>query len=617
MPAAGHVFADRYEIVEEIGRGGMASVYLARDRLLDRNVAVKVLSSAFSSDSTFVARFRREAQSAASLSHPHIVAVYDWGEEDGSYFIVMEYVAGRTLREVILTYGRLAAMEAARIAAEIADALSFAHRNGVVHRDVKPGNVLVTADGTVKVTDFGIARAEESDTLTKTGAVMGTATYFSPEQAQGLPLDGRSDVYALGVVLYEMVTGTAPFVAENAVSVAYKHVREAPNPPSHVVADVPGAIDRIVLTAMAKDPARRYPSADDLRADLLRFERGRPIVGGPPVPVVVAATEPEPTVAAPSPPPIAPMPAPPARSGRRWGAIVAIALAMVLLLSLIGVLLADSNFGEGGSGKPQADVPSVVGQPFAQANATLTAQKFKVVRVDADSDQAPEQVLDQHPEAGRKVDKGSTVTLTVSSTTITMPNVVGMTREQALSTLQKAKLTANFIEQDSAQPPGTVLASDPAAGGKVPKPAPGAPDPTVNVTVAKEPPVPVPDVSGQDPTQAANTLGQAGFQVQTVQQSSNSVPVNRVIGTDPGAGTPVEKGAVVRLIISSGPELITVPNTVGQTQDAAANALTGAGFNVTITFQPGAPSDKGNVVSQSPASGQFPRLTNVTIVVGQ
>src|SRR5438477_6158457 len=281
MTLAGRVFSNRYEIQRELAQGGMAEVYLAHDQLLNRPVAMKALFPEYAREPSFVERFRREAQAAANLNHPNIVAIYDWGQEDGTYFIVMEYVEGRVLRDLIRSEAPLDPNQAAEITAEIASALAFAHRNGVVHRDVKPGNVLLTQSGTVKVTDFGIARAGTSDGLTQTGSVMGTATYFSPEQAQGLPVDGRSDVYALGVVLYEMVTGVAPFTAESPVSVAYKHVREDPVPPSERNPDVPPDLERIILTALAKSPENRYQTADDMRADILRFRRGRPLVGAP------------------------------------------------------------------------------------------------------------------------------------------------------------------------------------------------------------------------------------------------------------------------------------------------------------------------------------------------
>ncbi|MEX2100452.1 MAG: Stk1 family PASTA domain-containing Ser/Thr kinase [Acidimicrobiia bacterium] len=617
MPPVGQMFTDRYELGPEIGRGGMAEVFLARDRLLDRDVAVKVLAPGFATDPTFVARFRREAQAAASLNHPNIVAVYDWGEDGDNYFIVMEYIAGRTLRDVLRTYERLPAMEAARIAAEIADALSFAHRNGVVHRDVKPGNVLLTTAGQVKVADFGIARAERSDDLTKTGSVMGTATYFSPEQAQGLELDGRADVYALGVVLYEMLTGVAPFIADNPVSVAYKHVREPPVPPSHVNPDVPDAMDRIVLTAMAKDPNRRYQSAADLRADLLRFERGRPLVLGPNLPSRDAETA---TVAAvpftqAAPRPAAPQPA----RRRRWGAVVTVGIAFALLLALIGVLLVQSDFGEKTAAPPTSEVPLVIGQQFSQAEATLTALKFKVVRAeDLDSDQAPEQVLGQLPEAGRKVDSGSTVTLTVSSSTITVPDIVGKSQADATQILATKRLTGFFVEQEAPdKTPGTVLSTLPAAGGKVPKAVPGAPNTVITVTVAKEPPVPVPDVNGQDAAEATANLNQAGFlTVIPADTPSDTVPLGKVIGTDPAAGTPTPKTTSIRLLISTGPDLIDVPNTVGQLQDPAADILKNAGFNVTIQFALAPAAQKGRVIAQLPAGGQLKRLDNVTITVG-
>ena len=309
MSLVEHVFSNRYEIQREIAQGGMAEVYLAHDRLLDRPVALKALFPEYAREPSFVERFRREAQAAANLNDPNIVGIYDWGQETGTYFIVMEYVEGRALRDLIRSEGALDGNQAAEIAAEIASALAFAHRSGVVHRDVKPGNVLLTRTGNVKVTDFGIARAGANDALTQTGSVMGTATYFSPEQAQALPVDGRSDVYSLGVVLYEMVTGVVPFTGDSPVAVAYKHVRETPTVPSQRNPDVPEPLEQIILTALAKDPDDRYQTADDMRADLLRFRRGRPLAAAPvtalvaEVPAVAgvaaAATMQQPAVVAP------------------------------------------------------------------------------------------------------------------------------------------------------------------------------------------------------------------------------------------------------------------------------------------------------------------------------
>jgi serine/threonine-protein kinase len=585
---------------------------------------VKVLSPQFASDPTNFERFRREAQSAAGLNHPNIVGVYDWGEEDDTSFIVMEYVQGQTLREILTEYGRLAPMDAARIAADIADALSFAHAHGVVHRDVKPGNVLITPQGQVKVTDFGIARAEASEPLTKTGAVLGTATYFSPEQAQGFTLDGRSDVYALGVVLYEMLTGVAPFTASSPVSVAYKHVREAPAPPSSIVPELPGAMDRIVLTAMAKDVGARYQSAQDLRADLLRFERGRPLQGAgtiaapaAPTSVLVAAPAAVVTPAATPAPAPEPVPASPAN---RWGPIAAVGIAITLLVALIIFLIAGSNFGDsGGDGVPQVPVPKVVNLPFDQASQMLQDQKFEVVRKDENRpDQPGNRVLEQSPEEGVKLKQGGKVTLFTSSATIPMPELTGKSRADATAVLTQSYLTGNFVEEDSDQPPGTVLRSDPAAGAPVPK-LPDNSRPTVTVVVAREPAIPVPDVSTQDPLAAAATLGQAGFQVTQVNTPSDSVPAGGVIGTDPPAGTPLPRNSEVKLLISTGPELVAVPNVVNQPRAAAEQALNAtAGFGVQVSFTNAGPTKKGIVVSQSPAAGtQLPRGSTVAIVVGQ
>src|SRR3974390_2508586 len=272
------VFSNRYELTHLIARGGMAQVYRARDRLLDRPVALKVLFPELSVDRAFVERFRREAQAAANLSHPNIVPVFDWGEDDGTYFIVMEFVDGRPLSAVLRDPQRLPPGQIAQIGASVAAALAFAHRHGVVHRDVKPGHVLITPEGEVKVTDFGIARAVNTEeSLTQTGAVMGTAAYFSPEQAEGKGVDARSDIYSLGVVLYEMAAGRPPFSGDSPVAVASKHVRDHPLLPHQINATVPPALEAVVMKAMAKNPEDRYAHAEELRADLLRFADGRPV----------------------------------------------------------------------------------------------------------------------------------------------------------------------------------------------------------------------------------------------------------------------------------------------------------------------------------------------------
>jgi serine/threonine-protein kinase len=462
----------------------------------------------------------------------------------------------------------------------------------------------------VKVTDFGIARAESSEPLTKTGAVLGTATYFSPEQAQGFTLDGRSDVYALGVVLYEMLTGVAPFTASSPVSIAYKHVRETPAPPSSLVPDLPPSMDRIVLTAMAKDVDARYPSAQDMRADLLRFERGRPLVAAPASVRVDAPVAPAAVKAAP----------PPAgrRKRNRWGAVLGIGIVLALLVGLIVVLLANSDFGDQGTATPTIDVPGVSGLGYAQAEAGLKALGFTVARQDVDEpEQAPDLVMSQDPEQGRKIPKGGLVTLKVSSPTIVLPTVVGQTKVQATQTLAARNLTPNFVEQDSDQPPGTVINSDPAAGGAVPK-IPQGGRPTVTVIVAREPLIPVPDVTTQDPFAAAATLGAAGFKVTPVETPSDTVPVGKVIGTDPPAGTPLAKDTEVKLQVSSGPSLTPMPNVVGAQRAQAEALLNGTlAFNVQVQLVNAGPARKGVVISQNPPAGtELPKGATVAISVG-
>src|SRR3954452_15355594 len=427
------VFNERYELRRHIARGGMAEVYLAHDRLLDRPVALKMLFPELSVDRSFVERFRREAQAAANLTHPNIVSVYDWGEDENTYFIVMEYIEGQTLSSVLPNERTLLPARAAEIGAEVAGALEFAHRHGVIHRDVKPGNVLLTGDGAVKVTDFGIARAANvEENLTQTGAVMGTATYFSPEQAQGTTVDGRSDVYSLGVVLYELVTGRPPFAGDNPVTIAYKHVGETPVPPRQRNPAVPPGFEAIVMRAMAKDPDQRYQTAAELRADLLRFRQGRTVMAPPPpaatqaVPVTTAQSRyvADGTTVIPAATGAVATAGPPPRKNSNF---LWVLLAMLAVLAVLLFLLGRQLGVFGSSSSKQVTVPTVIGADAPTAESQLKAaglQSKQVLEANKDTEQG--KVFDQDPKPDTKVDRNSIVTLHVSSAAarVPVPNVV-------------------------------------------------------------------------------------------------------------------------------------------------------------------------------------------------
>ncbi|MDQ6697239.1 MAG: Stk1 family PASTA domain-containing Ser/Thr kinase [Actinomycetota bacterium] len=470
------VLNGRYELHRRIGRGGMAEVFLARDQLLDRLVAVKRLFAEFAADPAFVARFRREAQSAANLNHPNIVGVYDWGKEAGTYYIVMEYVDGRSLSEILRAEGPLHPRRAGEVGADVAAALGFAHRNGVVHRDVKPGNVILTSAGQVKVADFGIARAIREgaeENLTQTGSVMGTATYFSPEQAQGKVVDPRSDLYSLGVVLYEMVCGRPPFQGDSPVAIAYKHVQETPPTLKSLKPDVPDGYDAITRKLLAKNPANRYANAEDLRADLERFCAGVPVRAEP---VLVPPVEDPPTSvitngrSVPSSPAsryVSEQSERPRRTG--WFFVV----VLLLLAALGGLLYAFAGKLDVFNTKEATiGVPGVIGKSFGDASRDLQAKGFKVISKRQDSTVAAGQVISSDPREGAQVAKGSKVTLVVSAGVgrAVVPDVLGKTRDVAEFTLGARGLQTNFGSQsDPSVPIGVVVRTDPLANVTVSK----------------------------------------------------------------------------------------------------------------------------------------------------
>ena len=620
------VWSGRYELVRRLARGGMAEVHLARDLLLDRPVALKVLYPELSRDPTFVERFRREAQAAANLSHPNIVSVYDWGEEDGTYFIVMEYVDGESLASLVHRAGALQADEAAEIGAEIAAALAVAHRNNMVHRDVKPGNVLIDRQGQIKVTDFGIARAvNTTENLTQPGSVMGTATYFSPEQAQGQRIDPRSDVYSLGVVLYELVTGGPPFSADSPVAVAYKHVREDPVLPSRRNPEVPPDFERIVLTAMAKDPDDRYATALELRDDLVRFRQGRPVAAG---------AFPAPTAAAPGPRadrtqavPVAARTAPPAAAvyeteqpDRRTGVYVGLLLGLLTLLGVLLFLLGRTLGVFGGETGELVTVPQATPRAQAEAEAIIKdAGLVPEVREEASTAEAGI-VFRQSPAANEKVEAGSTVLLYVSRGTpgVAVPDVVGESEATARAELERAGFTVTVTEQASRdQPDGTVLTQNPRAGETAPEGS------AVSLVISSGTPTgEVPDVVNLPEADARSRLQSEGFEVKVEREESTSVERGRVISTDPEAGTDAELGSTVTMTVSSGapePETQRVPDVTGRSEAEAASILNNAGFTVAKRYQTVVQeSEDGVVLDQNPAGGkEAERGSTVVITIGR
>jgi serine/threonine-protein kinase len=536
------LIADRYEVGEVIGRGGMAEVHRGRDVRLGRDVAIKLLRRDLAGDPTFQARFRREAQSAASLNSPSIVAVYDTGEGvvQGARtpYIVMEYVQGRTLRDILSAEGRLLPRRALEITAAVCVALEQAHSAGIVHRDIKPGNVMITPAGDVKVMDFGIARALTSSTatMTQTSAVFGTAHYLSPEQARGEHVDARSDVYSTGCLLYELLTGAPPFTGESAVAVAYQHVREDPVPPSTIEPDVPAAADAIVLTAMATNPVNRYASAAEMRADVERALAGRPVHARP----IQSGGEP---LSATLPPTTVVLREPPAR--RRGAAYGALAVAALAVFVIALVVARNVLTGAGGD----LTTPNVVGESYADAQATLAGQGLHVGSVTDRYTTVDDkgQVIDQNPPAGILLRKGQSVDLVISEGIlyVDVPSgLVGLSEQQAKMALEAANLKlGRIVFKNSPVTQGQVLKSDPIGGTSVPAGT------KVTLWVSNSN-VKVPDVRTKDAATATAILQQAGF---TVDEKPAAVyrknKDGTVVSQTPAGGTYAKSGSTVTIYV--------------------------------------------------------------------
>jgi serine/threonine-protein kinase len=611
----GTIIDERYRVISRVGSGGMADVYCAEDLQLGRRVAVKLLHERFAQDAEFVERFRREASSAASLSHANIVSVYDRGEWNGTYYIAMELLEGRSLDSIVREEAPLTPERAIELTEQVLRAARFAHKRGVVHRDLKPHNVIIDSEGRVKVTDFGIARAGASE-ITQTGSIMGTARYLSPEQAQGDSVGPSSDLYAIGILLYELLTGTVPFEGDSVVAIALRHLSEPPRPPSTLVSSISPNLDAIVLRALAKDPAHRFADADEFLAALagererLRTEDGSrtatfapmllpvPLGGGPPayatqtmLPAAYGQGEQgywDSTATS----IISPPPPSQRRSSPAWPwALLGVLLAGAAIAAIVFILV-----------PKRATVPTVVGLTQDQASAKLGGQGFTVSANPHPSGAKVGFVFAQNPAPGTAVQKGSTVVIEVSSGP-SPRSVPLVTNEPALQAEHSLHLLG-FHYNETTQPSptvkkGWVISTNPSAGSTAPRGS------TVQLIVSSGAPlVPLVSVVGLQFASAQVGLLTQGFKVKKLQVASNLTP-GQVLAESPSSAKAPE-GSTVVLTVARPPTRVAVPDVVSATEQDAINTLNALGLTPATSMVPvQSPAGNGLVVSENPAPGSM------------
>jgi serine/threonine-protein kinase len=598
--ADGAVVDERYRIVRRIGSGGMADVYCAEDAHLGREVALKVLHRRFAQDAEFVERFRREASAAAGLQHPHVVGVYDRGDHEGTYYIAMEYLRGRTLKEVVASEAPIDQLRAIDLGIQILQAAAFAHRNGVVHRDFKPHNVIVDAEGAAKVTDFGIARAGASE-MTETGSILGTAQYLSPEQAQGQEVTPRSDIYSIGVMLYELLTGRLPFNGESAVSIALKHMSEPPPPMSRDGAAIEPNLEQVVLGALAKEPEARWQTAEDFAAAL---EACRPYVEA------VLAGEPGQDTAV-----FAAVPAPGTTAvadddlhrPRRWPAIALAALVLALIALMAWVFTRPE----------QIDVPKVTGMQLGEARERLDKAGFENVEAERERSLARiDEVLRQDPDPGEQAARDDAIVLIVSGGPgdVTVPTVRGLTRAQAVKELRGADLRVVVTPRPSdALDEGVAIGTAPAAGEDVQRRS------RVRLLVSSGPEaVTVPSLVGLSLDSATSRLDRLDLTYRVTREESDR-PEDEVIAQDPAEGTELEPGGTVELTVSEPAEQVSVPFVTDLVEEDALGALEAEGLVGSVRRRDvDDPAEDGVVIEQRPSAGvDVDSGSTVVIVVGR
>jgi beta-lactam-binding protein with PASTA domain/tRNA A-37 threonylcarbamoyl transferase component Bud32 len=601
------VFGRRYRVTERIGTGGMADVYKAVDETLGRTVAVKVMHARFAEDPEFVQRFRHEASAAANLSHPSIVNIYDYGVEGGTYYIVMELVRGTDLKAVVRQRGALDPIKVAEYGVRVCAALTVAHGYGIIHRDIKPQNIVLTPDDAIKVMDFGIARAVDSDS-TQTGSVLGTAQYVSPEQAQGRKLGPESDLYSLGVVLYELSTGRLPFDGDTPVSVALKHVNEEPVPPRRINPAIPPALEAVILKAMEKDPTRRYRSADDMRDDLQRVIAGRAVVAQPRVDDTTVMPIVERSAGAPQ---ITRQQA----SKREISPWVWAGAAALLLLLILGGAWAIGMIGGG------LRVPDTTGMSSTDAKKALVDVGLAIGSEDTTPDATvpKDAVISTNPSAGTAVERGDAVDLLISSgpEMITVPSVVGSGETTAIVALQDDGFAVDPIttrEYNSKYGAGIVFKTDPAGGTDAPRGT------KVHLWISQgSEMVAVPFVGDLTQADATTQLNGLGFTVKVVQRADSTIAKGTVIDQKPAGGAQAAKGSSVTIYVSSGFKQVKVPQLKGLTQAEAVAKLQALGLVENVQNVVNAdPSTTGKVQDQEPSQGnKINEGATVTIWVAQ
>jgi beta-lactam-binding protein with PASTA domain len=624
-PLIDTLFDGRYLISRKLGAGGMANVYLAADQELGRRVAIKILDDRHASDDQFVERFRREAQNAAGLSHPNIVSIYDRGEAEGTYYIAMEHIEGRTLKELLVSRGPSPLGIAIDYTRQILSALRFAHRNGIVHRDIKPHNVIVDGEGRVMVMDFGIARAGASQ-MTEAGSIIGTAQYLSPEQARGAPVDQTSDLYSTGIVLYELLTGTVPFTGETPVEIAMKHLQQTPAPPSSHRPEIPRDLDYVVLRALAKDPAERYHSAEEMDSDLERIGRG---IGVSAETAEAATTVLSRTDVRDAPttlrgvPPVPPSTTytpgryyeydEPPRRRSIWPWLLAL---LLIAGALVGGFFVYQQIQDQLSETKPVAVPDVEGIPEQLAVRQVLDAGLKQLVVREASNEAKEGiVIAQDPQPGDRIERGNFVTIRVSTgkRKTHVPNVIGQRRDDAVGEIVDAELKPRVFEVNSLEDVGIVLAQSPKAQTELVEGS------TVRINVSKGPrPIAVPNVVGSPYESAESAILGAGFAVDREDVDGSSEAAGIVVGQVPPAGTQQPKGSVITLQVSTGPATSQVPDVTSQTEADAKKQLKNSGFEVQVVEEVvDDESLDGLVLSQNPEGGSdLEEGSTVVIVVG-